>query len=465
MEVLFTTNRSSGLLLSGRDACAEDPSRTVKALIRAIEAVESSEHLTPSARLLLSDYKTASNYLASVFYPAMAVYKEWVPSKREEKVINAACRDLYPFYEIEGAFHRYGGLHGILALCIVLKPSDSFRIKWEGIKSTLVQKWLAWSVSRSFREIPNVWVDKFKERWAKKPAILEAENAPTQDREFLGPHRERRREKEPEFESLRKYPYPTREELSNPLDETDKADFDGDIPHNDKRPKTGHHSPSEAFQVDVWSVRGTRDNNAAVILSTEPYLQRKRPHADGRLEDPEIKNKRRHVDRPGASASFPDHNFLPASLAWCSPGSNDFDQATYNTVEIMPGSNSSHLVSFDARNGSRYLTDPATACNLGYAVNRSDEFTDPATAGNLGYAITGSDEFTDLAIAEILNNADDQSVDALLYPDHRTIEPIQPTDRSIAGFLQWTVSGSNGLIDPSTDEFLRGATTSDPSLH
>jgi hypothetical protein len=187
----------------------------------------------------------------------------------------------------------------------------------------------------------------------------------------------------------------------------------------------------------------------------------------------------RHV---GASSTPQEEAEVLSNMR--SPGSNDFDRISHNPFGTTPGPNFSHLPSFDARNGSRDLTDPATAYDLNYAVNISEEFTDPATADNLcftvgrpdeiidpatagalGYAVTGPEGLVDLAIVEILNDATDRHVDSLLCPDLETVEQIRSIDQSMASCLQWTVSGSNALTDPSIEEIFRGATSDPNQMH
>ncbi|KAH6667754.1 hypothetical protein B0J14DRAFT_567124 [Halenospora varia] len=246
------------------------------------------------------------------------------------------------------------------------------------------------------------------------------------------------------------------------------------LPHLDDL--TRSHDPDasyamkDCFLTYGWRFSGLLSSSTKVMEILRPYLQQKRPHVGGGPGDSESTNKRRRVDRPGASTSRPDHDFPETSLDWFSPGS--IDQATSsgidNTVESMPRSNSSHLISFDARNGTRDLTDAATMGNLDYAFNSSDELTDPATASILGYAVNSPDEFTDpttasnlgytnssgeitdLDTADFLQSTHDQSMDALSNLDYEMDPPV-------VELLQWTVNGSDALTDPSTDRFLQGA--------
>jgi hypothetical protein len=246
------------------------------------------------------------------------------------------------------------------------------------------------------------------------------------------------------------------------------------------------------FMKYGWSFSGLLDSNTKVMAILKSYLPPKRPNADNGPRYSEPRYKRWRVDQSGASASLPDHDFLP--------NSNDFDQATpsRNTMDSTPGSNFIHLISIDAKNGRKdrrrdlidlatagYLshavntpdefidpatvdnlvytvknpdkfTDPATTSNLGYTVNNPDEFTDPATVSNLGCTVNSSGKITDLATADFLQSTDDQSMDALSDLDYGTNQLI---DASVVEFLQWTVNGSDELTDPSTDRFLQGTTS------
>jgi hypothetical protein len=232
------------------------------------------------------------------------------------------------------------------------------------------------------------------------------------------------------------------------------------LPHTHKQTKS--HDPDAACAIENcflaygWSSQELLRSETKVMVVLR-FHQSKRPHADEGPGDSESANKRRRIDQPGATPR-PDHDFPATSLDQFSPGS--IDRATSsgidNTVESMNRSNSSHLIPFDARNGTRNLTDPATMGNLDYAFNSSDELTDPATMDNLDYAFN-SDELTDPATmgnlcdtingpaaddlgyaADFLQSIHDQPMDALPNPDEA---------------LWWTINES----DPSTHMFLQGA--------
>jgi hypothetical protein len=179
---------------------------------------------------------------------------------------------------------------------------------------------------------------------------------------------------------------------------------------SDRLPQTKSHDRDAAdairgcFLRYGWSSSELLSSSTKVMEILGPYLQLNAGDGPGDSNT----NKRQRLDQPGASASCPDHDF---SLDQFSLGS--IDQATSsgidNTMGSMPRSNSSHLISFDARNWTRNLTDPATRCNLDYAFNSSGEFTDPATRSNLDYAFNSSGKFTDPATADDLGYAVDSS--------------------------------------------------------
>ena len=220
----------------------------------------------------------------------------------------------------------------------------------------------------------------------------------------------------------------------------------------------------DCFLKYGWSSLELLASDTKVISILKQYLPKQSPHADGGPGDPdsEPQYKRRRVDQPRASASvpLPDHNFPANSLH---PGSNNFDQATSstNTVESTPGSSSIHDISFDARNWTRDLTDPATMSNLDcgfngsehlvdftiesiidYSVNSPDGFTDPTTASNLRYAVNSSDEITAMGALPNLHYGTNQL-----------------TDPSVVEHLRSTVEGSDKLTDPFIDMFFLEATS------
>ena len=245
------------------------------------------------------------------------------------------------------------------------------------------------------------------------------------------------------------------------------------LSHLDKQTRSRDPAASSAikacFLAYGWSYSELLGTNTKVMAILMLYLQPEGPHTDGGPGNSECTNKRWRVDRPGASASRPDHHFPATSVDRFSLGSNDFDRepssGIYNTVESIPGWNSSHLISFGARNGTRDLANPATMGSLDYATNSSgidpategilsctvnsqDEFTDPVAESILDYTINGSCNIT--ALDDFLQSIDDQSMDVLSYYE---------TDPSVDEHLLWTVHGSDVLIDPSTRRVLQGATS------
>jgi len=190
---------------------------------------------------------------------------------------------------------------------------------------------------------------------------------------------------------------------------------------------------SDGFMMYGWSFLGLLESNTNVTRVLKPYLH-KRPHVDGGPMDSEPEEKRRRVG--------PNHDFLTTSFNQFSSSSNNFNQETsriYNTVESTAGSNSLYLISSDARNRTRDLTDPAMGY-FGYAINGSSSshlissdarnLTDPAM-GNFGYAINGS------------------SSSHLISSDARDL-----TDPAMGNF-SYAVNSSNGITDLATAEFFQ----------
>jgi hypothetical protein len=104
------------------------------------------------------------------------------------------------------------------------------------------------------------------------------------------------------------------------------------------------------FMEYGWTSLGLLNSNTKVMITLKPYLQR----GDGPGDS---ESKRCRTDQSATSASLPDH---PA---------NTLDLFSYNTVESILRSNSSHLNSLGARNRTRDLTDSAMVDILGNAVN------------------------------------------------------------------------------------------------
>jgi hypothetical protein len=223
-----------------------------------------------------------------------------------------------------------------------------------------------------------------------------------------------------------------------------------------------------------WSSSEFLSSNTKVFEMLRPYLRTKRQHAGDGPGD--STNKRRHVNRPGASTSRSDHDFS----VHFSPGRNDqaISIGIDNTVESMLRSDSSRLIPFDARNRMRNLTDPATIDNLDYVFDSSKELTDSATASILGCSVNSSDEFTDLVTASNFNyttnswcniadpvttsnfsytanswcNIADLDMDAFFRPALYQTGPFTE-------YFQRSVDRSDALTDRSTEILLREATS------
>ena len=129
--------------------------------------------------------------------------------------------------------------------------------------------------------------------------------------------------------------------------------------------QTRSHDPdasyaiAEFFLAYGWSF-------SELLSSSTRVMEILRPNLSDGPGDTESINKRRRVDEPGASPSRLDHDFPATSLYGFSMGSIDRAPSSgiNDPAESMPRSNSSHPISFDARNGTRDPTDPATMGSL-----------------------------------------------------------------------------------------------------
>jgi hypothetical protein len=213
------------------------------------------------------------------------------------------------------------------------------------------------------------------------------------------------------------------------------------LPHLYKQTRSYDSAASNAikdcFLAYGWSFPDLLHSETKVMAILIPYLQQKRSYDSGWSEDSGSADKRQRVNRPEAFTSYPDHK----------------------TVESIPRSNSSHLISFDTINRARDLTDTRTMNNLSYAFNSSDELTDTATVSILGHTVNDPDEVTDPPTARNFGytiNSSDEITD-LDIPDFLS-QPNYEVN-SAAAFLEWSVNGSGALTDASTDSFLQRATS------
>ena len=74
---------------------------------------------------MLSESLKALQIQESLFRPALRkLTNDWVPTPKEEGIIQAAVCGLYRHGDIEGAFGEHGGFHGITALVLAFRYSD-----------------------------------------------------------------------------------------------------------------------------------------------------------------------------------------------------------------------------------------------------------------------------------------------------------------------------------------------------
>jgi hypothetical protein len=110
--------------------------------------------------LLLDAFK-ALQVQESLFRSVLKKFtNNWVPTKKEERIIQAAWHGCYPDH-IEGAFFNYGGLKGIIALAIAFRDTDSIVNQWTAIKDEASRKWLVENVVHLMRDKENEWMKGF----------------------------------------------------------------------------------------------------------------------------------------------------------------------------------------------------------------------------------------------------------------------------------------------------------------
>lgn len=113
------------------------------------------------------------------------------------------------------------------------------------------------------------------------------------------------------------------------------------LPYLEEQARSHNSAASDAivdgFMEYGWSLLELLDSDSKVMEILKPYLQYKRPHADGSLGDSEPRSKRQRVNQSEAYASLPDHEFL-ATLDRSSLGYNEFDQVTSSRIDDNIGS-------------------------------------------------------------------------------------------------------------------------------
>jgi hypothetical protein len=119
-------------------------------------------HLQSDHRSFLLGSLKALQLQESLFRPVLKNFQvDWTLTAKERNIIQAVCNGHYPVSDIEGAFYKYGGLHGIVALVIVFRNTDSILNQWIDIEAKAAQQWLVSNVSQLFGSQENEWLSNF----------------------------------------------------------------------------------------------------------------------------------------------------------------------------------------------------------------------------------------------------------------------------------------------------------------
>jgi hypothetical protein len=367
MDIHFTDS-SSGQVFSVEDAIVQDPVRTVEALLRVIEDVECREDLSLEAKSSYSNFIRGMWIKLFFFYPALDAFKQgWVPNINEEKVINAACHDLYPVQDIEGAFYTYGGLCGIAALCIAFRRSDTLNSLWSDV-SPERREWLVRNLSRGFRNEKNCWVDNFGRRWNEN----RPEKIHSAKRGCLGRHNRKMSAFEPE----EKHPYPQREQ------DDERQIVRSDTYHNKQlgsndRPQFSVSKPNNTGVSESYPALGTQNN--FTLPTTEPNRGKKRKKATGRVHRETESTSRSSPRQLQTSAPFEirterthisHFNLSSSSVTMATPDTLPVHQVAQSYVPYtiqyeVPRIRSSHLQGTCGLNCASSVTDgPSTRTEL-----------------------------------------------------------------------------------------------------
>jgi hypothetical protein len=124
MEIVFKSPAQPQSHLNLDDCLAQRPWETSWALLCAIRDATFATYLEKHRSLLLG-YLKALQIQESLFRRVLGnLTVNWVPTAREEQIIQAAYHGFYPD-DIEGAFCKYGGLYRIIALIVVFRNTSS----------------------------------------------------------------------------------------------------------------------------------------------------------------------------------------------------------------------------------------------------------------------------------------------------------------------------------------------------
>jgi hypothetical protein len=160
MEIVFKSPTRPQSLLHLDDSLAQRPWETSSALLCAIRDATFATYLSEEHRSFLLASFQALQIQESFFRKGLKTFDyHWVPTPKEEGIIQAAWHGYYPIDDIEGAFCIYGGLYGIVALVVAFR--DPILRQWAAIKVKATQQWLVSNVAQLFGRQKNEWIDNF----------------------------------------------------------------------------------------------------------------------------------------------------------------------------------------------------------------------------------------------------------------------------------------------------------------
>jgi len=161
MEIVFKSQIRPKNLLHLNDVLAPDPLGTLSALVYTIRDATFAPCFTEEHRLFLRSHLQALQIQETLFRHVIKnLTVEWVPTSKQKAIIHTAYHG-YADNRIEGAFYKYGGLYGIVALLLVFKDTDSILTQFRAIEVEAAQQFLISNVSRLFRNQGNHWIHCF----------------------------------------------------------------------------------------------------------------------------------------------------------------------------------------------------------------------------------------------------------------------------------------------------------------
>lgn len=171
MEIVLKSLARPQSLLDLDDVLAQDsPWETLRALLSAIRDITIATYFEAKHQQELVGSLQALQIQESLFRPALRKFKlDWVPTSKEEDIIQAAHLGFYLENNIQGAFYKYGGLHAIVGLVLVFRDTESILRQWSAIEAQSVQQWLVYNVSQLVKRQENNWISKFLPRSMRSP--------------------------------------------------------------------------------------------------------------------------------------------------------------------------------------------------------------------------------------------------------------------------------------------------------